>query len=170
METKRLTKLELEILRNLESENEQQVLNAIANLREISGDFAILTLMSKYFSSASEEVVNQIGNLITDIKSSIAGNLIAEHIMKYENHSRLDKFLELLWTSSLHFSDLQPFTKLLYSSNMRVVIESSTVIDENLLRISDENRDLCLKIINKNKAETEFQTEIIKSIEENFKN
>ena len=164
----KLTKQQIELLNNLDGDSEQQSLNAIENLRDCGGEFAVEPLMDKFFSTTSDEIKNKIGKLIVDIKSSTAGDIIGKNILKYENKEKLNMFLKYLWESSLNFNDLQPFIKLLFSEDIQTAIESSTIIEENLHKINEENKDLCLKYLKEHSVKDNFQKNIIEMVKECF--
>ena len=160
----KLTKQQIELLKNLDSDSEQQSLKAIEDLRNCGGEFAVEPLMDKFFSTTSDEIKTKIGKLIVDIKSSTVGDIIGKNILKYENKDKLNIFLGYLWESSLNFTDLQPFVKLLFSENIQTSIESSTIIEENLHKINEENKDLCLKYLKEHSVKDNFQKNIIEMV------
>lgn len=143
-----LTNIQIQLLNLLENTNENVVLETIEQLREQGGDFAVIPLMNKFFSSENINIRKSIGKLFSDTKSKKIAPIITNNILKFEKSEYLKDFLNFLWESRIIFEDLSCFSTLLVSNNVQVAIESSSIIDENINNISDANRLKCLKIIN----------------------
>ncbi|MDR2836731.1 MAG: hypothetical protein LBV69_11190 [Bacteroidales bacterium] len=167
-----ITKFQKELINQLNSKNDLQILSTIDLLREEGGDFIILPLMEKYFNTSSQEIKDKIGNLFTDIKKSSAGTIISDNILKYENTNNLDIFLRLLWESTIKFSNLSPFIEFLFSENLKISIESSTIIEEQIKNTAEEDKKNYLKIIEKRKHKIEdvFHKNLIELTEELIRN
>lgn len=159
----KITKIQQDLLKLLESKNENVVLQCIEQLRDQGGDFAIIPLMEKYFSSDSDNVRDKIGKLFSDTKFKKIGTLVSENILNYKNSIYLKDFLVFIWESTIIFNDLSSFTTLLLSNNINVAIESSSIIEENIDNISPKNKNKCLQIINNGliNIKSDFQKQLI---------
>lgn len=129
------------LITDLNSKDNELILNSIKALREegISSDIPILINLLN--ENSDPEIQKYIRNLLIDIKDSAANELIIEAI-KDQRYSDLRKDLvSICWESRLDFSNyLEVFINILIDDNFLTSFEAFTVIENMTGNISDEEK------------------------------
>lgn len=137
------------LLLELFSQNEQQILHAIKSLRSKGGIYSIKPLMEVYFSTAYTDVRTAINNLFADIKNNKLSSEIVTNLSKYKGHKLISEFIAALWQSSLSFEDMRIFTEIFMQSADKEAFECFTLMEQNIVNASENNKSECLSIIKK---------------------
>ncbi|MDR2011041.1 MAG: hypothetical protein LBQ22_11250 [Bacteroidales bacterium] len=156
---KKLTKQQVEILKKLYDNKEEEILSGVKILRENGGDFSIVPLMEIYFNTPYPEVRNTIGYLFSDIKDNKLENIISGNILKYLNNQYLNIFLSKLWQSTLKFSDLSVFVELFIKGDDKTALEAITIIEQSSADARNEDKKNAIELLNQNmeKLDNEFK-------------
>jgi hypothetical protein len=161
----KLTQEQQQIINDLYSNNEIEVIESIKKIRNKGGKYSILPLMDTFFKTDFVDVRKAIAGLFGDLKDNKVSPVITENLLNYSNHEQMGLFLSNIWQSTLAFEDLKIFTELFVISEPKASLECMTIIEQNLANISDANREECLGILKTNIAKFEgFKHELAQDL------
>jgi len=118
------------IIKNLSSNKEAEVLTAIKQLRKHGKPEAIPHLINLHQTSKNEKVVNQVTAFMFDLKDQNATQPIINAIEKETNNSHKAFLISILWQAALDASEHLSFlVKQAITGDYMVAVEALTVID-----------------------------------------
>ena len=118
------------IIKNLSSKKEEEVLTAIKQLRKHGKPEAIPHLIHLHQTTKNEEVVNHITAFLFDLKDQTAAQPIINAIEQESNNQQKAFLISIFWQSALDASEHLSFlVKQAIIGDYMVAVEALTVID-----------------------------------------
>ncbi len=143
----KINKEQREILLGLYSSNEVAVLQSVERLRNKGGEYSVKPILEIYFSTPYIAVRNSIYELVCDLKDSKIATMLEQNIETYQNKEHFPKFLSGLWQSSVKFTTLMPFMRILDNGVDMVAVEVLSIVEQSAFNISDKEREDCSEFV-----------------------
>ena len=123
-------KTEKKIVAGLQSNNQDDVLNTIKQLRDTGTSIYIPLLIELMHSTENAEIRERVFRLLSDLKHSDAIPLIIEAIENQKYSSDLKDLVSSCWENGLDFTSYLPiFVELVIKEDFLIAFEAFTVIE-----------------------------------------
>ncbi len=128
-----------EILTKINSGDALLIAEAVQTIQE-SGDLNIAASLLDLLANIKDtHVITTISNLLADIKETRFRELLIQKLQNTTDTNTQSILLRIIWESSLDYSPyLTTFLHLLQEENFAVAFEASTVIENMVHNLSDE--------------------------------
>lgn len=154
------TNEKMEFLEKLNSENTKDVLIAIEEIKKTGNVEYIPFLIEKLNASYESEIGKEILKFLHTIKDKKATGFYIGAIQKTKNKKILKELVQFCWESGFDLSPYgETFIKVLIEEDYEIAIEAFSVLEENLIDFSEEQR----------KEHTKYLKEKLSSLEETKK-
>lgn len=137
-----------EILAKIHSGDEQQIAEAIQEIQE-KGDMNIAEILLQQLGEIKEpRLATIISNLLADIKDNKFKEILTDTLMTTSDAHLKTALLRIVWESPIDYSAyLDIFLKFLQDEDFTVAFEASTVIENMVHNLSeDQIQNLCQTI------------------------
>jgi hypothetical protein len=137
-----------DLLSGLNSPDENTVAETIRELR-LHGNVDVLpALFSLLFSGRMENLVDEIVNLLNDVKDPHAVPVFMDGIKKYRGKDGFEKLVSACWQCGLDFSPyIDQFIDLVIEEDYYPSLEAFSVIEENISAMSSQQRTARLEFV-----------------------
>lgn len=128
-----------EILKKINSGEPELAAEAVREIKE-NGDLAITeALLSNLENIGDPRIVTLIVNLLADIKDNKFRDILIREIKKPHSAQIKSELLRIVWESSLDYSGyLDFFLELLQQEDFAVAFEASTIIENMVCQLTEE--------------------------------
>lgn len=141
-------RLDKRILADLRSENDLNVLKALRELRSGGSIHYIPELLNLLNNTRSETVEKELVRFLSDVKDTAAVPLIVEGLRDHELAGARGNIISACWQSGLDFSrDVNLFVNLFLEGDYRTALESFTVIEEAVVKLSGDKMEQARKLL-----------------------
>lgn len=164
-------KRDLLLLNNLKSENPKEIAEAIIKIKETGNIQYIPYLIEKLNLVSNNEIRKQISTFLHSIKEVKVVVFYLEAIKNGKNRNILKDLIQFCWEGGF---DLAPygevFINVVIEEEYEIAIEAFTVIEENLMNFSEEQKKQYSSLLKEKLSETDevkkaFIVELIKLLE-----
>ena len=164
-------KKDLLLLNNLKPENSKEIAEVITKIKEIGNIQYIPHLIEKLNSTNNKEIRKQILTFLHTIKDVKVVIFYVEAIKSGKNRNILKDLIQFCWEGGF---DLAPygevFINVVIEEEYEIAIEAFTVIEENLMNFSEEQKKQYSSLLKEKLSETDevkkaFIVELIKLLE-----
>lgn len=142
-----LNKEQKQIIANLHSRDEEQIIETLHLIREVGGEYCISPLIDVFFSTPFVNVRNEIGRVFLDLKSAKMSRLILDSLVQYIEHKYINEFISYLWQSSVVFEDVSLFVEKFIVADDMLALDCLSLVENNLGNISDESKEKCRMLL-----------------------
>ena len=164
-------KIDLLLLNNLKLENFKEIAKAINKIKDTGNIQYIPHLIEKLNSTSNNEIRKQIITFLHTIKDVKVVIFYVEAIKSGKNSNILKDLIQFCWEGGF---DLAPygevFINIVIEKEYEIAIEAFTVIEENLMNFSEEQKKQYTSLLKEKLSETNevkkaFIVELIKLLE-----
>jgi HEAT repeat protein len=158
----------VELIKNLASDNEAIKLSALESIRE-NGDPAVLpAVINLIVRGDSKKVTAEAIELLNDLKDKNSVPYIINSLREYRGMNGYREIVASCWQNGLDFSaHLELFTVLVLEEPLEIAMEAFTVVEENIGRLPIRQREVLAEMISVHvKTGDEIKIRLIKDLQE----
>ena len=138
----------------LQSKDEKNVLSKLRELKVIGNVNIVPFMLDLLVTSHSEIVIEEVLNIIKDLRDQKCVPVIVDYIEKYKLGNHIGDIISSCWQSRLDFhAHLNSFATCFLSGDYQTSLEAFTVIEEMLWKSSAEQIQSCRQILVDNESE-----------------
>jgi hypothetical protein len=134
----------------LNKDNNNLIIEAIGLLREEQPFEGAIGLLAAYYNRTDNNTIRKaIENFMNDLKDQTVCTEVIAEINKQWKHNTISMLVASCWQSGLNYSDYSPdFVKIFLKGDYVTAIETLTVIEEMVNKLSQAKKYELIKIIN----------------------
>jgi hypothetical protein len=145
---KKARRLDNRILMDLWSAEEKTTLKAIRELRSQGSIHYIPELLKLLNMTKSETIEKELVRFLSDVKDTSAIPFILDGLRDRDLAGARGNIVSACWQSGMDFSrDVELFIRLFLEGDYRTALESFTVIEESVIKLSREKLEHALNLI-----------------------
>lgn len=151
-----------ELLRKIGTNDPEVIEEAIREIKENGDNSIIIPLLDILSNYPDTYIVSRIVGLLADIRENSFREILAERIRQEKNPPIKAILLRIAWESSLDYSGyLDLFTDILLNDDFIVAFEASTLIENFVHNLTEEQHRRLQAVFEKIPAEKQFLIENI---------
>lgn len=158
-------------IESLRSSNRSAILDTLRELRSEGNVSVLPDLFNLMLVQEDEEILNEIGSLLNDLKEQEAAEILAEAIANPEYQEIQTPLVAACWQNRLSYGkQIATFVEVVVSGDYTAAIEAFTVIEEAVGELEQEERVQLVRSLKSKLPEVEDQkrplfVELVKVIE-----
>lgn len=143
-----------QIIGQLQSGHEPTINEGLKHIRSEGNSHLLPVLINLMLHTPNEHIERECLLILCDLKDSHAPDIICQSIRENRSNQRLPGLISSCWQSMLDYSEhLQLFAELSVEGNYQLALESFSVIEENIQRLGNPERELMAEYIRTNLAQ-----------------
>ncbi len=140
-----------QIIKNLQSDNTDIVMEAIKQVKESSNRSLLPNLVELLNSTKNQNIYDTVLAVFTDLKDTESIPILVEAIRNCTDAKSLKQLVAACWMNGMDYSqEVDVFSEILSSSNYETAIEAFTVLTSCEAKIGVEVYEESLKLLMKN--------------------